>query len=190
MNPAGISMFYGALDVDTAAAEVYDGERYAAVAAFESFRPLDVVDLSDLPSASVFNPADAQRVHFVGFLRGFAREVSRPIVRDDTVHVEYTPTQVFTEYLRFKVPLPDAPVDGIIFPSSRLPGGRNIVLFIGHDACLNDEQRTGDSPREEVQVLKLRDEACDEYEYGAPPSEFRRTRGFAPHTIISESPPL
>jgi hypothetical protein len=179
MNPAGISMFYGATDPQTAAAEVFDGRRYAAVAAFETLRPLDIVDLADLPTASVFNPDDAQRVHLLGFLAGFAREISRPIARDDRVHFEYTPTQIFTEYMRFRVPLPEAPVDGIAFRSAQWQDGLNVVLFTGPDGCLGDHQRVADELRDEDQILRLVDEGYDVYEYAAPASQFLRPFRFA-----------
>ena len=37
------------------------------------------------------------------FLWKLSREISRPIARDDRVHIEYLPTQVVTEYLRTSV---------------------------------------------------------------------------------------
>lgn len=170
MNPAGIPMFYGATDPGTAAAEVYDGRRYAAVATFETLHPLSIVDLADLPTASVFNPDDVDRVHFIGFLAGFAQDISKPIARDDRVHFEYTPTQIFTEYVRYRVPSPDSPAKGIAFPSARGTDGHNVVLFLGQDGCLGDHQLIGVGPRAEAQTLRLVHDGYDVYEYEAPTS--------------------
>ena len=36
------------------------------------------------------------------FLHDFSKEVSRPIERDDRIHIEYLPTQAFTEYIRYR----------------------------------------------------------------------------------------
>ena len=55
MNPAGIAYFYGALEPETAAVEVYNGHPYAAVATFTPTRTLSVVDLSKVTIPSVFN---------------------------------------------------------------------------------------------------------------------------------------
>ncbi len=121
MNPAGVAMFYGASDLDTAAAEVYDGKEFAAVAEFTPLRELKVLDLTRLPPPSLMNP---DHTEYSMFLHGFAEEVARPIRRDDLVHIEYVPTQVVTEYIRFA----KAGFDGILFTSSRT-GGRNVVVF-------------------------------------------------------------
>ena len=48
--------------------------------------------------------------------------------------MEYTPTQVVSEFikLRFKDHEGNA-VDGVLYPSSRREGGRNVVLFVNQD---------------------------------------------------------
>ena len=59
------------------------------------------------------------------FLAGFARDIAKPIVRDERVHQDYVPTQVVTEFIRF-VLRPSA--DGVAYPSARADG-TNVVLF-------------------------------------------------------------
>ena len=64
------------------------------------------------------------------FLHDFSKEVSRPIERDDRIHIEYLPTQAFTEYIRYRFKDDNgAPLDGIMFNSSILNAGKNVVLF-------------------------------------------------------------
>lgn len=122
MNPAGIPMFYGALDQETAAVEVYRGLPYAAVATWFPTRALRVVDLTRAPSPSPFDPSIPLRdVYMAAFLRGFIDDISKPIVDDDRVHREYIPTQIFTEYLRYRLLSSPAALDGILFPSSINP---------------------------------------------------------------------
>ena len=63
------------------------------------------------------------------FLHRLADDISRPIARDDRVHIEYVPTQVVTEFLR-TTKLPEgAKLDGIRYRSSRRDGGISLVLF-------------------------------------------------------------
>lgn len=54
-------------------------------------------------------------------------EITKPI--DKNPGIEYVPTQIFTEYIRF---LNIYHIDGIIYRSS-LTGGRNIVLFYDNE---------------------------------------------------------
>jgi len=68
MSPAGIAMFYGAFDVDTARAETVDPAHHAGqVLSIGSFRPtrgLRVLDLADLPEIpSVFDEDGHPRIH-------------------------------------------------------------------------------------------------------------------------------
>lgn len=94
MNPAGIAYLYGALDADTATAEVYDGRPHVAVAGLRTLIPCRVVDLTRIENPSAFDP-DVTYEHFTGtaFLQDFRYDIARPIVSDDRVHHEYIPTQ-------------------------------------------------------------------------------------------------
>lgn len=138
MSPAGISMFYGSEDLATVLSELsahHDGTSSEAhVGAFRALRDLVVVDLTAIPPERVFDEAIDFRV--VRFLKHFARDLSRPVRLDGSEHIEYVPTQVATEYLRFALG-----VDGIKFPSS-LTGGVNVVLFVSPDACCDEAKPT------------------------------------------------
>jgi hypothetical protein len=138
MNAAGIPVLYAALDVETAAAEVYDGKGSVAIASLRPRRSLTIVDLTAIPHASPLDPlvpiATSQRA---AFLRSFTAEITRPIIRDGRIHHEYTPTQIFTEYIQWRLLPPQVGVDGIVYPSARTDG-RNIVIFAGPAGCLPD----------------------------------------------------
>ena len=73
------------------------------------------------------------------FLHHIAREISRPIERDDKVHVTYVPTQVITEFIRGRVTWGDTPIDGIRYQSSVHLGHYSYVLFVNQ----SDVESTG-----------------------------------------------
>jgi hypothetical protein len=140
MSPAGIPMFYGALEEYTAIAECVQGRlkkgKVANVGAFiatEEFLVLDLTNLEPIPSLFA-GQADLRQV--LGFLHSFVRDLSKPIKKDDRVHIEYVPTQIVTEYFRHSFECPDGqPVRGILYPSSRAPGGTACVLFFIREEC-------------------------------------------------------
>ncbi|HEX8513014.1 MAG TPA: HEPN-associated N-terminal domain-containing protein [Allosphingosinicella sp.] len=146
MSPAGIAMFYGAFDVDTARAETldpqHDGEQTLSIGTFRSTRSLRVLDLADLPDIpSIFEEDGHPRIHPLRFLHAFAQDIVQPIVRDGREHIEYVPTQIVTEY--FRRVFRDAggkPIDGIVYESSRHAGGRAFVLFCENEQCFKSDE--------------------------------------------------
>src|SRR5206468_2427929 len=84
MSPAGIAHFYGALDAETAVAEVWDGRQpgrdVVTVGTFTCQTAIPVIDLARLPEEpSLF---DAERRHLrpvIWFLREFSDRVSEPV---------------------------------------------------------------------------------------------------------------
>jgi hypothetical protein len=55
--------------------------------------------------------------------------IAAPIVLDGREAVDYTPTQVVAEWLRF---VPETRIDGIAWPSRATDGvGKNVLLFFG-----------------------------------------------------------
>lgn len=132
MSPAGVSMFYGAFDAKTANIESSsDGilsNNLHVIGRFRTKEELKVLDLTDLPQPSFWIPSDWEGI---GFLHSFNREITKSIKRDDRIHIQYIPSQVFTEYLRYIYQsVDDRKIDGIIYKSS-LKGAtsKNIVLF-------------------------------------------------------------
>ena len=138
MSPAGIPMFYGAEDADTAILEVKDNKVNAVTAvAFKTLRSLRILDLTfQGRNISYFSPRGRIARHQSEFLRFFSHDVSRPLIRDKQQHIEYVPTQVFTEHVRFLVSAgKKKPVDGIRYFSSR-NGRPCVVLFLDQEDCL------------------------------------------------------
>ncbi len=139
MSPAGISMFYGSVDVDTVVAEIgaHSTQRYAIVGAFETVRDLTLLNLADLPQIpSLYRDAGrGQRYYDLKFLRSFAADLAKPITLDGREHIEYVPTQVVTEYLRY---VSDLSIDGILFRSAQ-NNGVNCVVFCDRDGCIDQE---------------------------------------------------
>jgi len=141
MSPAGIPMFYGACERDTALAEVTDTprrrSRVISVGAFETARDLQILDLSELPGVpSIFDSADRERRAGAMFLSSFVHDVAGPILRDGREHIEYVPTQVVTEYFRRIYRTPDGGrLGGMLYRSSRTEAGKCCVLFFEAADC-------------------------------------------------------
>lgn len=129
MNARGISVFYGALDAETALAEVRPpvGSR-VAVAKFAVERSLRLVDVGALSSVrisgSIFDSAFLRQLQRARFLSILSEQISRPVMPNDEAF-DYLPTQAVAEYLENEVGL-----DGIIFPSVQVGySSSNVVLF-------------------------------------------------------------
>jgi len=134
MSPAGISMFYGATDLETAIAEIgaHSPDAYAVTGQFVPMRDIRLVDLTHLPKLpSIFDPTQRLAYHVAKFLSQFVEDLGQSIVLDGREHIEYVPTQVFTEYLRLSFP---GRVDGLMFKSTQGPGS-NVVVFCGPKFC-------------------------------------------------------
>lgn len=135
MNAAGISVFYGASDVDTCLAELRTPVGGAAVIGrFEVIRPLRLLDLAKLEKIgeqlSPFDDNYVERLGWQHFIQGFHDEIKRAVIPGRET-LDYLPTQAVAEYLWTR---PD-PLDGIVFGSAQISGAhRNVVLF--PHACL------------------------------------------------------
>lgn len=152
MSPAGIPMFYGCDDEDTALKETASGPGYFAIGRFETLRPATLLDLTAIPPLpSLFEPTtDSMRVpprKALKFLRYVATEVSRSIERGDRVHVDYAPTQVVTEFVRDQLTWENSRVDGIKYWSSVHPDHVSYVLFANQDNVLPTTESDGDEDR-------------------------------------------
>ena len=124
MSPSGIVMFYGAEDFATACAEAIDAgvNKDACVTggAFRTIRDLRILDLVNLPKMpGFFQQGTSEFRDTLSFLRHFAIDLAAPVTRDGREHIEYVPTQAFTEYVRHEMTLHDgATVDGIRYRSA------------------------------------------------------------------------
>ena len=139
MNAHGISVFYGATESEVAIAEIRPpvGTR-VAVARFEITRPLRILNLGNLASASaagsIFDEAFADLCQQAAFLRSLSKMLCAPVVPNDE-DLEYLPTQAIADFLATER---DPPLDGIAYPSTQIDGtGYNVVLF--HKAARVEE---------------------------------------------------
>jgi hypothetical protein len=144
MSPAGIPMFYGSFEADTAFKEIVDisGSRrgkIVSIATFKTLKKLRVLDLCHLPEIpSLFDTSSRHLRSSLIFMRHFREEFRKPIKKSKLENIEYVPTQVFTEYIRQKYEdIEGNPIEGILYPSSRNPGGISCVLFILNGQCVD-----------------------------------------------------
>ena len=139
MNPAGISMFYSSKSKELTIKEVVDftdkSRPFFTTGIFRTNEPLKLVDLTDLPiPGSIFDSSANIDIDTIAFLNGFIKDITKPINYADSI-IEYIPTQIVTEYIRFN---PKLDVDGIIYPSSKDNSLKNIVLFYDHDESIEN----------------------------------------------------
>ncbi len=159
MSPPGVVMTYAAEDRDTALAETADAPGTYAVGKFVNDRELLILDLTRLPEVpSVFaelpDTMGDPRPQ-LGFLHSISRDISRPIARDDRVHVEYVPTQIVTEYVRTAVKIGKRKIDGIRYNSSRLHAATALVLFADQSNLILDKDERPDFYRTDDRWLRL-----------------------------------
>ncbi|EKS33888.1 HEPN-associated N-terminal domain-containing protein [Afipia clevelandensis] len=144
MSPPGVVMTYAAEDKETALAETADSPGTFVVAEFANDRDLMILDLTRIPEVPSFFAELSDTMEYdprprLNFLHNISREISRPIARDDRVHVEYVPTQVVTEYVRTAIEINGQKVDGIRYNSSRRHAATAIVLFADQENLVLDE---------------------------------------------------
>jgi hypothetical protein len=143
MSPPGVPMFYGSDDFETAQLELIDPsspeakDKLVSGAQFRNLVPLNLLDLTSIPSLpSYFSHKGPFRRHYIHFLNKFVEDLSEPIKKDGRQHIEYVPTQVFTEFVRHIMKGPNGvPVHGIRYSSS-INGKPCCVIFATQEECL------------------------------------------------------
>ena len=149
MNAEGISVFYGATDVDTCIAEIRAPVGgYVVIGRFAPLRELRILDLTRLGKVflrgSLFDSKHTESLSRVHFLKLLEAELSKPVIPGSEAR-DYLPTQVVAEYLGAH---PDMKLDGVMFSSSQIAleekkedwnmweesntfdqQGKNVVLF-------------------------------------------------------------
>ncbi len=161
MSPAGIPMFYGASDAQTAFAEVFENKPARDKVTFGTFvalRPLRLLDLTGLPSPpTIFCEEGAYPTRMpLIFMRNFVTDAMKPIVRDGREHIDYVPTQVVSEYFRHLFRCEDGqPLDGILYPSSKSANETCFTLFCTIDECAESSGLPRDRFRLNKPILKL-----------------------------------
>lgn len=144
MSPAGISMFYGAFDIETAIKETYEqrpsNDKKAICGRFKPIRELQVIDLSErIYIPSLFDEHEVDIRGHMRFLINFISDFTKPISREDRAHIDYVPTQIVTEYFRHVFVQEDGSgIDGVIYPSAKNKGKKAIVIFANSDQCVEE----------------------------------------------------
>lgn len=143
MSPAGIPIFYGSDSTKTAFEEVSHSKGDTATAVkFSLNRDLQLFDLTQIPlPPSLFQESDWHLRESIFFLNQFRNELMKPIGRDGHEHVEYIPSQIFTEFIRHRVKYKRQGIDGIIFPSAKRKDGKNYALFCQNDLIVESPAR-------------------------------------------------
>nr|WP_249182579.1 RES family NAD+ phosphorylase [Burkholderia ambifaria] len=130
MNPAGVPLFYGAENIQTAIAEVRPsiGDE-VALCKFRTIRDLRLFDFTRFDQ-----PLERQITsHWLGnyeereealvMLKYLHRLIAQPARSEET---DYVMTQAMAEFLHYEV---DGGFDGIIFGSVQNEGGKNYAIF-------------------------------------------------------------
>jgi hypothetical protein len=129
MNPEGVPVFYGCLDLKTCLAETRPAlGNDTATIKLATTEPLRLLDFSRLGKSytqlSYFQPDFVAQCEKGEFLRRLQRLISEPIVPGK--ESDYLITQTLAEYLAH---IYEQPFDGILFDSVQRAKGTNIVLF-------------------------------------------------------------
>jgi len=147
MSPPGIVMFYVSDNPETALRETAQYPCIIAIGGFITKREAMILDLADIPPIpSIFEiisdslEYDPRPLSI--FLNYFSTELSKPIARDDRVHVEYIPTQIITEYFRTEFTYNGKTLDGIRYRSARHESHCSLVLFATRADLIGVENHT------------------------------------------------
>ncbi len=137
MSPAGIPMFYAADLKETAIKEVWNGKIGVklSIGQFRTKQSCRLLDLCSLPPVPTIFKEDAtlDQIDALSFLRQFKNDISQPVAKSKTEHIDYIPTQIMTEYFRHIYRTPDNhSLMGIRYPSAHT-GKPCYVMFWGHE---------------------------------------------------------
>jgi hypothetical protein len=128
MSPAGIVMFYGSDDRETAIAEIDDDPQLGiAVGTFQTTRDATILDLTKLPRSLGFfeQQSDSSSVnrYALDFLHRFVKGLAAKVERGSREHIDYVPTQVVTEWFRTVFRHRRSSLDVIRYMSAQRAGG-------------------------------------------------------------------
>lgn len=147
MTAAGISHFYSGFEESTAINETYvreedDGSKKIVIAVFRNLRDFNFLDLTNLPTLpSEFDLESVGKRKALIFISELVDEFRKPIERDGKAHVEYVPTQVFTEFVQHKLPsIGGNKIDGILYRSSKDEKQIAAVVFADNSECQSSEE--------------------------------------------------
>ncbi|MGD7708329.1 HEPN-associated N-terminal domain-containing protein [Microlunatus sp. Y2014] len=147
MSPRGIAAFYGASTPECAKAEASahtdEGKDRVSWGKFTATGPLTVVDLRSPPEVpSIFDRERREFRYVALFLRAFIADAIQPA---PAAPIEYYPTQVIAEFLRYQVP-----ASGLVWRSTQKADADCCVLFLSPD-----QQADLGSPEADQAVIVL-----------------------------------
>ena len=130
-SPSGIPMLYVGDDQDICLKEIdwYPEEGKKIVTGkFRLKQPVKVMDLTAaiFPEGS-FDPEWIGQYHIKTFFGDMVKDMTAPVRKDGREHIDYIPTQIICEYLRYL----KSDVEGICFPSSKDNSKKSYVFFWG-----------------------------------------------------------
>ncbi len=140
-SAAGIPLFYGSFEKESALEEVVNNEYEKTldditVGEFKLTDTAHLVDFTNLPKLPGIYSKDNHFRETIIFFESFIKEISKPIVRDGYENINYCPTQIIIEYIRFNKEW-GTEIHGIIYPSSKNSKKKCCALFINNDHCYN-----------------------------------------------------
>lgn len=137
LSAAGIPVFYAATDLETCLAELkIEKPSQAAVMKFELLEDIWIVDFNRLPPIpSIFDEYDFMERSNLKFLHSFLRDLTKLIDKDGKEHVEYVPSQVISENIRYNLNKGKSSIQGIAYPSSVKRGATSYCLYFSEEQC-------------------------------------------------------
>ncbi|MGB1239679.1 MAG: RES family NAD+ phosphorylase, partial [Pseudomonadales bacterium] len=140
MNPAGISYLYVAYQKETAEKEVLEWSKRWFTAKYKTKVDIPIIDFSVAPSIpSIFEPELYKSRHNSYFLNAFIKDLIAPVSKDGKEHVDYVPTQIVSEYFRYRFKDENGNgVMGLKYPSVKDKNGTNIAVFSSNNEDLEE----------------------------------------------------
>ena len=135
ISPQGISLFYASQEKETAIKKMNakTGEKIA-LATFLLNEDLPIIDLTKIPMIPSLFGSDYKKIPSISFLKHFQKDFCKSIKKDGKEHIDYVPTQVVSEYCKYKVTTIDGKrIKGFIFPSVAFRGGNSCGLYISRE---------------------------------------------------------
>lgn len=160
MSPAGISVFYGALDRPACISEIRPlvGD-FAVSGEFRTLTKLRLIDLNKLSNCNfkndIYDDEFVRHAHAVAFFKEMAFQMSRPARRGNSN--PYLATQVIFEYLRVKF---KDNADGVIYQSVQQDQSGSCVALFPESSLVSpisacSIQNNGDFVFEEERLYSL-----------------------------------
>lgn len=131
-SPAGISLFYGSLDPNTAREEIGKVDGNIIIGEFHTLTEINVIDFTALPEIPSIYDEEYRDISGISFLHDFSAAITSPV--DSNSPIDYIPTQVFTEFIRKKF---GETIKGIKYRSAKSSENSNVVLFYKNEDCVD-----------------------------------------------------